>query len=249
MLESRHRLIWVSLMAVVAVVAQAFAQGGATGAITGTVQDASGAFIANAEVQITNQDTKVLERTVRTDASGSFTTPLLPVATYTVSVKSSGFADARFSNIVVRVTETTRLIAKLTPSAVQQKIEVQALVQAVDTTDATTGQAIEPSTIRSLPLATHNFQQLLTLSTGAQSELNAAAQLGRGVVHIEVNGQREDNNNYSIEGISASDYNVAELTTTPLPNPDVVQEFKVQTSLCGPSQGPNAVGNIISILR
>ena len=134
---------------------EAYAQGGATGAITGTVQDASGAFIANAEVQITNQDTRVLERTVRTDASGSFTIPLLPVGTYTVSVKSSGFADARFSNIVVRVTETTRLIAKLTPSAVQQKIEVQALVQAVDTTDATTGQAIEPSTIRSLPLHPH----------------------------------------------------------------------------------------------
>src|SRR5713226_2666349 len=180
-----HRFIWISFTAL-AVISQAFAQGGATGAITGTVQDASGAFIANADVQITNQDTRVLERTVRTDASGSFTTPLLPVGTYTVRVNSSGFADASFSNIVVRVTETTRLIAKLTPSAVQQKIEVQALVQAIDTTDATTGQAIEPSTIRSLPLATQNFQQLLTLSTGAQSELNAAAQLGRGVVHIEV---------------------------------------------------------------
>ncbi len=249
MLDSKQRLIWVSFVAVVALVAQGFAQGGATGAITGTVQDASGAFISNAEVQITNQDTRVLERTVRTDASGSFTTPLLPVGTYTVRVNSSGFADASFSNIVVRVTETTRLIAKLTPSAVQQKIEVQALVQAIDTTDATTGQAIEPSTIRSLPLATQNFQQLLTLSTGAQSELNAAAQLGRGVVHIEVNGQREDNNNYLIEGISASDYNVAELTTTPLPNPDVVQEFKVETSLYDASQGRNGGGNINAILK
>src|ERR1700730_11087970 len=248
MLDSRQRLISISLVAVV-VVAQAFAQGGATGAITGTVQDASGAFIANAEVPITNQDTRVLMRTAGTDASGAFTIPLLPVGTYTVSVKSSGFADARFSNIVVRVTETTRLIATLTPSAVQQKIEVQALVQTIDTTDATTGQAIEPSTIRSLPLATQNFQQLLTLSTGAQSELNAAAQLGRGVVHIEVNGQREDNNNYSIEGISASDYNVAELTTTALPNPDVVQEFKVQTSLYDASQGRNGGGNINAILK
>src|SRR3982075_2989489 len=253
-MDSRQKLIWVSFVAVVfaavvALSAEGFAQGGATGAITGTVQDASGAFIANAEVQITNQDTGVLERTVRTDASGSFTTPLLPVGTYVVSVKSSGFADASFSNIVVRVTETTRLIAKLTPSAVQQKIEVQALVQAVDTTDATTGQAIETQTIRALPLATQNFQQLLTLSTGAQSELNAAAQLGRGVVHIEVNGQREDNNNYSIEGISASDYNVAELTTTPLPNPDVVQEFKVETSLYDASQGRNGGGNINAILK
>ena len=141
------------------------------------------------------------------------------------------------------------MIAKLTTQAVQQKIEVQAEVQAVDTTDATTGQAIESDTIRALPLATQNFQQLLTLSTGAQSELNTAAQLGRGDVRIEVNGQREDNNNYLIEGISVTDYNVAELTNTPLPNPDVVQEFKVQTSLYDASQGRNGGGNINAILK
>src|ERR1700688_3496097 len=242
------RVVVLSLMAL-AVSLQVFAQGGATGAITGTVQDPSGAFIANAEVRITNQDTGVMERSVQTGADGTFTAPLLPVGTYTVSIQSKGFSEGRFANIGVRVTETTRIIAKLTTQAVQQKIEVQAEVQAVDTTDATTGQAIESNTIRALPLATQNFQQLLTLSTGAQGELNAASQLGRGQVHIFVNGQREDNNNYLIEGISATDYNVAALTTTPLPNPDVVQEFKVQTSLYDASQGRNGGGNINAILK
>ena len=227
----------------------AFGQGGATGAITGTVQDPSGALIASAEVRVINQDTNVLERTVQTGADGSFTVPLLPVGTYTISVQAPGFAQGKFASIVVRVTETTRMTAKLATKAVQEKVEVQAEVQAVDTTDPTTGQAIESNTIRALPLATQNFQQLLTLSTGAQSELNAAAQLGRGDVRIEVNGQREDNNNYSIEGISATDYNVAELTTTPLPNPDVVQEFKVQTSLYDATQGRNGGGNINAILK
>src|SRR5581483_3999433 len=107
----------------------------------------------------------------------------------------------------------------------------------------------EAHTVRTLPLATQNFQQLLTLSSGAQSELNASAQLGRGDVRIIVNGQREDNNNYLIEGISATDYNVAELTNTPLPNPDVIQEFKVQTSLYDASQGRNGGGNINAILK
>jgi hypothetical protein len=242
------RLVVLNLIAL-ALSVQVFAQGGATGAITGTVQDPSGALIANAEVRITNQDTNVPERSVKTGADGAFTAPLLPVGTYRVSVQAAGFSEGRFANIGVRVTETTRMIAKLTTQAVQQKIEVQAEVQAVDTTDATTGQAIESDTIRALPLATQNFQQLLTLSTGAQSELNAAAQLGRGQVRIQVNGQREDNNNYLIEGISATDYNVAELTNTPLPNPDVVQEFKVQTSLYDASQGRNGGGNINAILK
>ena len=222
-----QRLIRISFTAL-ALIAQAIAQGGATGAITGVVQDSSGALIANAEVRITNQGTKVLERTVKTGADGSFTATLLPVGTYTVSIQSGGFARSDFSDIVVRVTETTRMTAKLTPQAVQEHIEVQAQVQAIDTTDATTGQALDSGTIRALPLATQNFQQLLTLSTGAQADLNAASQLGRGAVRIQVNGQREDNNNYSIEGISVTDYNVAELTNTPLPNPDVVQ--RVQSS-------------------
>src|SRR5215469_10740432 len=248
MASSSIRFVALSVLALV-LTAQVFAQGGATGAITGTVQDPSGAVVPNADVRITNQDTSVLERSLKTGPEGSFTAPLLPVGTYSVSVEAAGFSEAKFADIVVRVTETTHMTAKLTTKSVQQKIEVQADVQVIDTSDATTGQAIDTNTIRALPLATQNFQQLLTLSTGAQSELNAAAQLGRGQVRIHVNGQREDNNNYLIEGISVTDYNVAELTNTPLPNPDVVQEFKVQTSLYDASQGRNGGGNINAILK
>src|SRR5262252_6993982 len=245
---SSIRFIVIGVVAL-GLTAAAFAQGGATGAITGTVQDPSGAVVANAEVRITEQDTNMLQRTITTEPDGTFTAPLLPVGTYRVDIHASGFAAGKVADVVVRVTETTRLTIKLTTEAVQQKIEVQAEVQTVDTSDATTGQAIDTTTIRALPLATQNFQQLLTLSTGAQSELNAAAQLGRGQVRIQVNGQREDNNNYLIEGVSATDYNVAELTNTPLPNPDVVQEFKVQTSLYDASQGRNGGGNINAILK
>src|SRR5215469_4872262 len=248
MLGSWRQLIGGSVTLLALAIA-ALGQGGATGAITGTVQDPSGAFVANANVRITNQETNVLERSVTTGSDGVFTVALLPVGTYVVDIHSEGFADAKISEVVVRVTETTRMTAKLNTKSVEQKIEVQAEVQMVDTSDASTGQAIESTTIRALPLATQNFQQLLTLSTGAQGELNAASQLGRGEVRLFVNGQREDNNNYLIEGISATDYNVAELTTTPLPNPDVVQEFKVQTSLYDASQGRNGGGNVNAILK
>src|SRR2546428_415071 len=240
--------LWIALVGL-SLLSQMFAQGGATGAITGTVQDPSGAVVAGADVKITNQDTGVVTRSTKTDSNGSFTATLLPVGTYTVSVSSTGFREAKFPDIAVRVTETTRMTAKLIPLQVLEKVEVEAQVQAVDTTTATTGQAIEARTIRELPLATQNFQQLLTLSTGAQSELNASAQLGRGNVRVIVNGQREDNNNYLIEGISATDYNVAQATYVPLPNPDVIQEFKVQTSLYDASQGRNGGGNVNAILK
>src|ERR1700756_3273363 len=239
---------WLAIV-VVCLLGQDFAQGGATGAITGTVQDQSGAVVANADVRIINQDTGTVTRITKTDATGSFTATLLPVATYTVQIANAGFRDAKIPDIVVRVTETTRLNARVAPLKVLEKVEVQAEVQAVETTPATTGQAIEAKTIRDLPLATQNFQQLLTLSSGAQSELNASAQLGRGNVRVIVNGQREDNNNYLIEGISATDYNVAQATNIPLPNPDVIQEFKVQTSLYDASQGRNGGGNVNAILK
>ena len=174
---------------------------------------------------------------------------LLPPGTYYVVVNKSGFSEAKATGIEVRVTETTRVTITLKPGAVTEKVEISAQVTTVETTNATTGQSLGTETIRELPLATQNYQQLLTLSTGAQSELNASAQLGRGNVHVIVNGQREDNNNYLIEGISATDYNVAQATYIPLPNPDVIQEFKVQTSLYDASQGRNGGGNVNAILR
>src|SRR5579864_4494489 len=243
-----NRSLWSFLLAVF-LAAEAFAQGGATGAISGTVQDPSGAVVAGADVRIVNQDTGVLTRSLKTDANGLFSATLLPVGTYTVSINSAGFQEAKFTDIAVRVTETTRMNPRMAPLKVLEKVEVQALVQSVDTTTATTGESVEARTIRNLPLSTQNFQQLLTLSSGTNSELNASASLGRGDVRIEVNGQREDNNNYLIEGISATDYNVAELTNTPLPSPDVVQEFKVQTSLYDATQGRNGGGNINAILK
>jgi hypothetical protein len=228
---------------------RAFAQGGATGAISGVVQDTSGATIADAEVQIIDISTDQVTRKVPTGSDGTFVVTLLPPGTYTLVVNKAGFAEAKSPGVEVRVTETTHITVPLKPGAVTETMEITAQITSVEVGNATTGQSITANTVRTLPLASQNFQQLLTLSAGAQSSLNNSTQLGRGDVRINVNGQREDNNNYLIEGVSATDYNVAELANTPLPNPDVVQEFKVQTSLYDASQGRNGGGNINAILK
>jgi len=229
--------------------ARAYGQGGATGAISGMVIDTSGGFVAGAEVQIIDTRTEVLVRKIPTGGDGSFVATLLTPGVYSVVVNKSGFSEAKADGIEVRVTETTKVTMTLKPGSVSEKVEISAQITTVETTNATTGQSLNTETVRELPLATQNYQQLLTLSTGAQSELNASAQLGRGNVRVIVNGQREDNNNYLIEGISATDYNVAQSTNVPLPNPDVIQEFKVQTSLYDASQGRNGGGNVNAILK
>src|SRR6266850_21750 len=228
---------------------RAYGQGGSTGAISGVVADTGGGSVAGADVQIIDTRTEAVARRLTTGSDGSFVATLLPPGTYYVVVNKSGFSEAKATGIQVHITETTRITITLKPGTVSEKVEISAQVTSVETTNATTGQSIDSVTIRDLPLATQNYQQLLTLSTGAQSELNASAQLGRGNVRIIVNGQREDNNNYLIEGISATDYNVAQSTNVPLPNPDVIQEFKVQTSLYDASQGRNGGGNVNAILK
>jgi len=229
--------------------ATAFAQGGATGAISGTVQDATGAVISGAKVVITSEATGQLMRELTTDASGIFTASLLPVGNYSVEVSAAGFAPTKFPGIAVAITETTRMTATLQVSSTQQEVEVQSQVTQINTADAATGESVGSTTITTLPLATRNFQQILTLSAGASSDLNNASQLGRGQVFIHVNGGREDNNNYLIDGISVSDYAFGELTYTPLPNPDAIEQFKVSTSLYDSSQGRNGGGNINATLK
>lgn len=243
-----RRVLWVLLALGLLYAPKTLAQGGATGAISGTILDANGGSIADAEVQIINSATNLQVRKVNTGADGTFVATLLPPGSYIVAVNKLGFSEAR-TTLEVRVTETTTLSISLKPGVVTERIEISAQVATVDTTNATTGQSIGEDTVRDLPLATQNYQQLLTLSTGAYSELNASAQLGRGTTKVFVNGQREDNNNYLIEGISATDYNVAQNYYVPLPNPDVIQEFKVQTSLYDATQGRNGGANVNAVLR
>src|SRR5467141_3077928 len=226
-----------------------YGQGGATGAISGVVADTGGGSVAGADVQIIDTRTEAVARRLTTGSDGSFVATLLPPGTYYVVVNKSGFSEAKATGIEAHITETTRVTITLKPGTVAERVEISAQVTSVETTNATTGQSLGTETIRELPLATQNYQQLLTLSTGAQSELNASAQLGRGNVRVIVNGQREDNNNYLIEGISATDYNVSQATNVPLPNPDVIQEFKMQTSLYDASQGRKGGGNVNAILK
>ena len=244
----RNRMLAILAMMSCSVGAS-WAQGGATGAISGTVQDASGAVIQNAKVNIESQATAEVVRQLKSDSSGLFTATLLPVGAYAVEVTAAGFPVNRFPEIIVRITETTRMTATMKVGTTVTKVEVQSQVENVNTSDATTGESLGSTTITTLPLATRNFQQLLTLSAGASSDLNNASQLGRGAVYIHVNGGREDNNNYLIDGISVADYAFGELTYTPLPNPDSIQEFKVSTSLYDASQGRNGGGNINATLK
>lgn len=225
------------------------AQTSTTGAISGTVKDDQGAAIAGAQVDIINSTTGVTERTAKTDGGGNFTAAQLPPATYKIVVTATGFSKAEVPDVRVNVTETKTVNIPLKVGQVTESVTIVDAASQIQLNSAATGQTLQDETITNLPLATRNFLTLLTLSTGANTEMFQSDALGRGAVTINVNGQRPVNNNYQLEGINANDINLPILDNVPLPNPNTVQEFKTQTSLYDASQGRNGGGNIQVALK
>lgn len=230
-------------------VAVGLAQSSALGAITGTVKDPSGAAVAGATVEIINAQTGVSERTVTSNSEGSFRATLLPIGVYNVVITASGFSRTEAANVKVNVTETTSVAITLKIGEVSEAVTISDAATSVQLDSAATGQSLGADTVGTLPLATRNFLTLLTLSTGANTEMFQSDALGRGLVTINVNGQRPSNNNFQLEGINANDINLPVLDNVPLPNPQTVQEFKTQTSLYDASQGRNGGGNIQVALK
>ena len=227
----------------------AFAQGGTRGAISGTVKDEKGAAIVGAQVEVINAATGVTERTATSDNDGNFNVTQIPAGTYRLVVSVAGFSKAEVPDVKVNVTETTTVNVPLKVGQISESVTVTGATTEVQLTSATTGQTLTSQTISELPLSTGNFLTLLTLSSGANTEMFQSDALGRGAVTINVNGQRPTNNNYQLEGINANDINLPILDNVPLPNPATVQEFKTQTSLYDASQGRNGGGNIQVALK
>jgi Carboxypeptidase regulatory-like domain len=262
-MTGKKLMLFLFLMTAVVIPFRASGQGGSTGAISGVVADSKGVPVSTAQIEISAAGSGTVLRTVFTNNSGDFTIASLPVGVYEVTIKATGFSASKYSNVEVRLTETTRLNPSLAevrmagakePSGTPQQLNEVVVISAppvvlVETSNPATGRTVEAELIRTLPLATQNFHQLLTLSSGAISNLNASAQLGRGDVGIDVNGQRDDNNNYLLDGISVPDLRNSQLFNTPLPSPDAVQEFKVQTSLYDATEGRNGGGNINAVLK
>ena len=220
-----------------------FPQGTQSGGISGLVADPTGAAVVGASVTIVNDATKNVERTAVTTAGGLFSATLLPPGDYTVIIKAPGF-KVFTAKMPVLLNQTARLDAKLEIGAVSDVIEVTANSTQVNTESAVTGQPIDSATLQALPLPVPNFMFLLSLSAGTAGEFPDVRQANRGIVDINVNGQRTSNNSVTLEGINVNDFNLAHFDTVPLPNPHAIEEFNVATSLYDASSGTKGGGAV-----
>jgi hypothetical protein len=239
----KGRLFFVLLLAVAFLAGSAFSQDAQSGAISGSVKDPSGAVINAATVTVTNDATKRIERTVNTTGDGLFSATLLPPGDYTVTVKAPGFKSFA-EKISVQLEQTARVDAILQVGAATETVEVTASAVTINTESAVTGNPIDAQTLRALPLPVPNFMFLLSLSAGTAGEMPDVRNANRGVVDINVNGQRTSNNSVSLEGINVNDFNLAHFDTIPLPDPHAIEEFNVATSLYDASSGTKGGGAV-----
>jgi hypothetical protein len=199
-----------------------------TGTILGTVTDAQGGAVSGASVVAKNAATN-LERSATTDSSGYYRLELLPAGTYTVTLEKTGFKRQVLTGIVLQIDQDARIDATMQLGEVSQQIEVSSAPPLADTTTATIGDVIENKRIVTLPLNGRNFQQLALLTAGTASGQQGGTQdffgTAAGSIGFVVNGGRDDQNNFLVDGINVIDHYFNSLTITP--SIDAIEEFKV----------------------
>lgn len=220
---------------------QALAQ---NAAITGTVADSTGALVTQAKVTARNLATS-LSRSTATDGSGSYRITSLAPGAYDVLVEHKGFKAVDYSHVELTVGQVQNLSPTLVPSAMAETVTVTGeQVAPIDLDDAQIGNLVNGEQIQDLPLILRDPYQLVLLSPGS-IQSNSILQ------GFSVNGSRERNNNFLLDGTDNNDAEIPGLTQ-PQPgltalNPDSVQEFRVITSNFLPEFGRNT-GAIIDIV-
>jgi outer membrane receptor protein involved in Fe transport len=226
-----------------------------TASMFGTVTDPTGAAIPKATVTLTQTDTG-FTRTVVTNDDGSYRADFLPVGPYKMSVTAPGFKKMDREGIVLTVTEDAHLDLAMTAGGATETVDVTADVPLVNTGNSTLGRTVTNVEIDNLPLVDRNVYTLLDLTPGVQNNNNAGSASNGGLInplgapeqHVKINGSSDSGVgqvSYYLDG--GSDMNGIRNTGNPLPNPDAIREFRVDTNNYSAQYGRNSSG-VVSVL-
>lgn len=244
-------LQWIAILSFLFVsIASLHAQSSGTGAISGTVSDPSGALIPGASMTLTNVATGGV-RHAQSTSKGDYAFELLEPGRFDLAVEKPGFSKATFTGIVVNVTAITTVNARLNIGSAQETVNVQGAGQLLQTQSSTLGQVVTSEMIQNLPLVTRNYTQIINLSPGVSADVTNAGELGRGgggtgQDAVVAAGTTNSDNNFEMDGVEINDLQQSANFSggVAIPNPDTIQEFKVQTSQYDASYGRDAGANV-----
>ncbi len=233
----------MSLLVSVAVWGQSTAQ------INGRVTDAAGLGVPAAEVRVTHTNTGVA-RTVATESDGSYVLASLPVGPYRMEVVKQGFTTFVQSGIELQVNSNPTVNAALTLGSVTESIQVEANVLQVETQSTGVGQVIDNKRVLEMPLNGRNPLELVILAGMANLPGNGAINNVRNYPTIVISvagGQGGNTAMYNLDGALHEDpYNNLNL---PMPFPDALQEFKLETSSLPAQYGFHSGGAVNAVTK
>ena len=234
----RFRSILLLAIFAVMVPILSFAQ---TGSITGTVTDSAGAVVPHAKVTVSDEATGAT-RSVTTSETGAYSVTTLAVGNYDVTVENKGFRTAKVVGVNVTVAQVVPVNVKLVVGAVSEVVELNGQeVAQVDTETSQVSSIVDNQKIEALPMITRDPYSLVLLAPGT-------TQSNSGLGGFSVNGSRERNNNFTLDGTDNNDTSVPGIPGgLSSISPEATQEFRVITNNFMPEFGRNT-GAIVDIV-
>jgi len=215
------------------------------GSIVGTVQDPSGAVIADATVTVTNLGTSD-KRSGQSSSAGFYQFVTLVPGQYRVEAEKSGFMRFIREPVVVEVQTTTRIDVSLVLGAVTQSIKVTAQTPLLESQTASLGQVVDARNVQELPLNGRNVLNLAAVVPGVvplgQAMGTTTGENPYAAGNYEINGALGATNAILLDGATVIGDHAAHVNL--IPTQDSVQEFKVETNNLSAEWGRFAGGVI-----
>lgn len=226
--------------------------------LVGTLADANGAVVANAQIKIANLATGAA-REATSDGSGNYVFSFLPAGDYSLTITAQGYKSKRIDHLTLQVSQTLRQDFAMEVGAVTETVNVTATGVQLQTENSTVGTVIDSAKIVELPLNGRNFVQLAQLIPGVQSGTpgSITVRRGRGSIGqtdagfgstaMSANGSRDTANRFFIDGIEAMDHDAETYSFSP--SIDSLAEFKVETSTYSAESGGAPGGQVNIVTR
>ena len=221
-----------------------------TADILGTVTDATGAEVPNANITLLNLATHDQRSTV-SNASGDYQFTLLPVGQYSITVKVPGFKTSTTNNLAVEAGDRARADVHMETGGVSETVNVEASTPLLQADNATVSSTVTAKAVQDLPLNGRNFVQLVQLVPGANEGPGNGLTSGgrpddrRASSSFSVNGQDDTLNNTTIDGIDDNERLIGTIAVKP--SVEGIQEITVQTNSYAAEAGRTA-GGVVSII-
>jgi len=217
-----------------------------TASIVGTVSDPSGSAIKGATVTATSVERGTVW-TAQTNDAGAYTLTRLPVGNYTVKVEAQGFQTSSYPAFTLVLNQTARIDVPMKVGQVSETVEVTGAAPVLQTESTQVDTIINATTNDNLPLASRNYVQLTLLAPGSVSTDPSSFNNGNNTAGLGgrplINGNREQANNFLLDGMDNNQVSDNELGYTPAP--DAIQEFNLITNNASAEFG-NFEGGIVN---